>query len=290
MEGKKRMSCSLAIPFALNNEYNEVAGEFNIVFKQSRDHSLVNLIEFAEEFPDKRINIKLETYDINIPRTINKIHSNIYVKLWYGDLVHRDEDGQFKILKELQENNIKYYFGDYISDLQSLDTFINYLKTKEIYIAGDLLYRLPEVRAYCDDHDVKIRFIPNQAYIWTIEDSYNPRTFFMPPDCFYFFERYFDSIEFKMKQEYNWHEFGVYYRAWIEKKRWHGNLQEIIFNLNFPVYNDSFDGIDLLRYKILCKRKCCIQIPCSCKKCEQFLQIADDLNDKQIILNKVNPQ
>lgn len=285
------MSCSLAIPFALNNdEYNKVAGEFNLVFKQSRDHSLVKLIEFAEAYPDKRINLEMEKYDINVPRTLAKIHPNTYIKLWYGDLAHRDKDGKFKILEELQENNIKYYFGDYINDLQDLDTFVNALGASEIYIAGDLLYRLPEVRAYCDEHNVKIRFIPNQAYIKTIEDSYNPRTFYMPPDCFYFFEKYFDSIEFAMKNLYDWREFGVYYRAWIEKKRWHGNLQEIIFNLNFPIPNDSFIGIDLLRYKILCKRKCCIQVPCGCRKCEQFLDIAYGLAEKDIGLNKVNPE
>lgn len=281
------MSCSLAIPFAINNDYNEIADEFNLVFKQSRDNSLVKLIEFAEFYPDKRINLKMEQFDINVPRTINKIHNNFYIRLWFEDLIFRDNNNYSKILLSLQENNIKYYLMDIVNNLQMLDTFVNVLKVSDVYIGGDLLYRLPEVRAYCDEHNVKIRFIPNIAYIQILEDCSNPRTFYMPPDCFEYFEKYFDSIEFMMKKEYDWHEFGVYYRAWIEKQRWHGNLQEIIFNLNINIPNDSFDGLDLLRYKTLCKRKCCIQIPCSCKKCEQFVDLANSMATRKIAVNKV---
>lgn len=291
MERRGTMSCSLAIPFALNNdEYNEIADEFNILFRQSRNNSLPKLIEFAEEYSDKRINLELERFDINVPNTLNKVHNNTYVKLWYEDLVFRNEDKIPEVIAALQEKNIKYYFGDRITSLQMLDTFVNFLGASEIYIAGDLLYRLQEVREYCNNHDVKIRFIPNMAYVQGIEDTLNPRTFYMPPDCFDYFEKYFDSIEFSMKDKFNWHEFGVYYRAWIEKKRWHGDLREIIHNLDIYIPNDSFDGLDLLRYKTLCRRKCCIQTPCSCRKCEQFIQLAYSLNEKNIGLNKVNSE
>lgn len=286
MEERRRVSCSLAIPFAINNKYNDVADEFNIVFRQSYDDSLAKLIEFIELYPDKRINLEMDTFNIDICNIINRRHPNFYIKLKYNNLRFRDKKSVPKIINLLQENNIRYYFSDFVKNVEELELFTKTLGAWEFYIAGDLLYRLPDVREYCDENGIGIRFIPNLAYAMRIEECTNPRTFYIPPDCFSYFEHYFDSIEFNMMRRYNWQEFGVYYRAWIEKERWHGDLREIIHNLGIRIPNDQFDGLDLLRFKIMCGRKCSIQPHCKCRKCESFLELAYDLEEEDLFIEK----
>ena len=83
-----------------------MVAEFNILFFQSRNR-VEDLIEFIQEYKDKRINISFPE-GIHMPtlKSICAVSENIYVRLKATDMM---------ILPDLQEAHMKYQFRCFYS-------------------------------------------------------------------------------------------------------------------------------------------------------------------------------
>lgn len=263
----------LAIPFALENEYNEIADEFNILFRIERN-SPDKLLEFLEAFPDKRINISMDYIDIPTLKMATQAHDKVYTRLV--------DIRQYQAIDDLREKEIPFFFGFQLNPCRSVSDFDFFaeLGVTDIYPADDLMYDLENMKEMADSRGIGTRIILNKLP-YTLPDR-NPKVPWFSPDCVDLLEPYFDTAEFDIKFSHEmWHQFGVYYRAWFERQDWHGDLNELYKDLDIFIPNDSLFSYDLIKYKIHCKRHCA-NANSSCRKCEQYLEIAEDFNSKSI--------
>lgn len=275
---KGGQSLELSIPFRLQNEeYDEIAAEFNILFRENRN-SLEKLLEFLEKYPDKRINIEMDKIDVSLLKLANRAHDNIAVRM--TDMAH------YQSIDELREAGIQFFFDFKLNPCRGmcdLDSFAS-LGVSDVYFADDLMYNLREAKKAADSHGIKTRIVMNHVP-YTLPDR-NPKVPWFSPDCVDLISPYFDIVEFDFKNSPNgWHNFGVYYRAWITKKRWHGDLSELYKDLNVFIPNDSLFSEELIRYKIHCGRHCANK-DTVCRRCEQYVELALELDEKSIGLNK----
>lgn len=264
----------LAIPFHYpNDEANSVATEFNILFFQSRNR-VEDLIEFVQEYKDKRINISFPE-GIHMPtlKSIYAVSDNVYVRLKATDMM---------MLPEIQEKDFKFFFDATMSanNYTNLDAFIR-LGISDIYFADDLAYNLPELSKYCHSKNVKLRLILNKIPATSFDKGINPRSPIFRPQDIDLINKYVDTYEFDCGEPYDWAKFNVLYRTWFERKSWHGQLSEINDDIHMSFHNDTIYP-NLTDYKITCGRKCNQRTGTYCKKCNQWLEIGEIFEDKRI--------
>lgn len=268
----------LAIPFALNNEkYNEIAAEFNILFRESRN-SKEKLIEFAEAYPNHRLNIEMDNIDVSFLNLLNKAHDKIFVRL--------SEISDMQYIQEFKEKNIRFFFNNATLPATSIVTldYLLSLGVSDVYIADDLLYNLKETRDIVSSHGAKIRMVLNvmPTSIPLLDEVTGP---WFPPDAADILDEYIDTAEFACGSPYNWHKHGVFYRAWFENKTWHGNLNEIITRLSIDIPDDSLFAQELIRYKIHCGKHCA-NLDRPCRRCQGYVELANALSEKKIGIRK----
>lgn len=265
---------NLSIPFHYkNDEYNDIASEFNLLFFQSRN-KVEDMIEFIQNYKDKRININFPE-GIHMPtlKTLIAVSDNIYVRLKATDIVS---------IPQLQEENIKFFFDSSmaVGNYTTLDAFIR-LGVTDIYPVDDLCYEISDVAEYCHNKNIRLRIILNQIPATTFDKGINPRSPIYRPQDIDILNKYYDTFEFECGTNYDWAKFGVLYRAWFERKHWHGQMSEINDDVHMNFHNDTVYP-DYTLYKLTCGRKCNRRIGNYCKKCEQWLNIAEIFENKRI--------
>ena len=269
---------NIATPFKLNNdEWDPIISEYNVLFRHERN-SQEKLLEFAEEYPDKRINIETNKIDVSFLSVLNKAHDNIYIRL--------TDISDFQYVEVFKEKGIKFFFDVKClpaNSIASLDYLLS-LGVSDVYLADDLLYDLRETHLFTSSHNVGIRIVLNTVMA-NVPYTDQAKTPWFPPDTFHIIEKYISTVEFDCGRPFNWNAFGVYYRAWFDRKDWHGNLNEIILGLDIDVLNDSIVGEDLIRYKIHCRHHC-TNAKSHCRKCDQFVELSQKLASKNIGFNK----
>lgn len=264
----------LAIPFHYpNDEVNDKATEFNLLFFQSRN-KIEDLIEFIQEYENKRINISFPE-GVHLPtlKSICAVSDNIYVRLMASDMM---------IVADLQQNDIKFFFDASmgVGNYTNLDAFIR-LGVSDIYPVDDLCYNINEVAEYCHSKGIKLRLILNSIPATTFDKGINPRSSIYRPQDIDMLNKYYDTFEFNCGEPYDWAKFNVLYRTWFERKHWHGQISEINDDVHMDFHNDTVYP-DITNYKIVCGRKCNQRIGSYCKKCEQWLEVGQIFEDKRI--------
>lgn len=269
---------NLAIPFKLNNEkYDEVADEFNLKFNSERN-SEEKLIEFAETYQDHRINIEMDIVDSSLLSVLSKVHPRIYVRL--------TRMSDMTILSELRKKKIKFFFDSEAYTATSITSliFLISIGVSDVYIADDLCYDLENTAEIAHGWNVQLRLVLNVVAM-TVPPINEEKSPWFPPEATDILAKYIDTIEFDCGDPYDWHRFGVFYRAWLERKTWHGNLNEIIYPLTIDIPNDSFLADELIRYKVNCRRHCSAASR-SCTRCQSYVDLANELAEREIGLNK----
>lgn len=271
---------NIASPFAIEFNHKEWLNEYNIIYKQK--NKIEDIIRFLSENEDKRINIwfKDESFDIELIKTLNKLHSQLYVVFQHSGFFVNKE------VQELVANNIKFYFTSLVGSFSELNYYLA-LGCKEFYPAGDLMYDLPTVKKICTDNNVKMRIVLNRIAT-NIEKSTVKDVFFRPQDLD-IVQEYFDTAEFVCGSslfdptDYDWRTFKVLYRHWFEREKWIGDLQEINPDLDFALPCESIPK-QFFTTKISCQIKC--YKGKSCNHCENYYNTAMVLKEKGIIFDK----
>lgn len=262
----------IAIPYKYNNDkYNEIAKEFNILFIKSRNR-LEDLLVFVKEYKDTRINITFtQGVDIPVLTSARAVNENVYVQIQASDMM---------IIPKLQENNIPFFFNmeNSVTNYTNLDCFIH-MGVSDIYIADDLCYNLKQVSEYCHAHNVNIRMSLNHIPSTALDRGVNPRSPFFRPQDIDELSNYIDVFEFDCGEDFSWGKFNVLYRNWFQKKNWHGQLKDINDDVYFDFSNESLYP-DLSSFKMQCERRCNKRASSPCRKCEQWVSVADTLTEK----------
>ena len=282
----------LATPFQLHCPYEDVIDEWNINYdpykytktdklnqaankKEESQMLFDKLISFIEAYPNKRINIAIRDSDIPINHlvTLNKLHSNLYIRL---NLY------QFPQAEKLKEKEIKFFFDNTVpvSTFILLDELIR-LGVSDVYIADDLCYNLDKVAIRCKRDNVQVRLILNRIPATTPTAYSDVRAPIFTPRHFETLDQYIDVAEFDCfysdeSDAYNWNIFNVLYKAWFKKHDWYNDLREINKDLEifYPVRQEMPAFIDR---KIECERRCVYKN--TCRKCDTVMELARDLYD-----------
>lgn len=235
-------------------------------------------MEFLSKYPETRFNITIDTsdysFDYNRLRILKNINSNIHIVT----SLHQE------YYKKLQELGIKFYFNsDFpIVNFRLLDYVIK-LGVTDVYIMDDLCYNLKRVREVADKTGVNIRLILNRIPSMLLDKGENVRSPIFIPETVDELSKYIDTVEFEV--ENSWARLETLYKIWFIKKQWRENLQAINTDLKIDIPNQSMIP-DFTIYKMNCGYRC--GYGSVCKKCNQFYEMAKDLESKNIeyLINK----
>lgn len=271
------MSRNFCMPFKLHSPYTsyENAAEFDIIFK--KDSSLDNLLDFLNEYSDKRINIIFDKDEVNYPilKTISKMEFNFAVKL---------NSRMMREVKQLKELNIPFYFDNTLAatSLCTLDAMFA-LGVSDVYIADDLCYNMSQTHALCASKNVKIRLILNRIPNTTSLRGSDYRSVVPLPQDFEALTYYVDIFEIDCGEKLDFAVFDVCYRAFFEKGKWNGNIQEINKDLAYPIYDKSI----MPQYswkRFNCGRRCSKRPNAKCDTCETMYRLSQLFVEKGLAI------
>ena len=186
-------------------------------------------------------------------------------------------------ITEMRENGLKYFIepDSAPSCFSLLEEQIS-LGVTDIYVCDDLCYNLELVKKTCEKNNVSVRLIVNRIASTRVDKGINPKAPIFIPECLDNLSKYIDVFEIDSN---SWVKIGTYYRIWFERQEWRENLQYIYPELEIYIPNESLIP-NFMDFKMNCGYRC--GHGSSCKKCEQFVEIARDLRSKNIEYKKEN--
>lgn len=261
------------MPFKRFNELNDQVDEFDVEYNP-KDNSFEKLIDFIQEYNDKRVNVKYTgNVDIKTARTFGKIGGNVYFKLSGQDV---------RSIDELKECGCRYFFGNDVPayNLTSLASFVR-MGVSDVYIKDDLWYDLTRTASYCHDNHIALRVVANRVPSTALGKGDCAEDMFLRPSDIALIDGLVDTLEFDCwdKGVYDFAKADVLYRAFFDKGEWNGDLREINCDLKLAVPNTALFP-QFTASKLVCGLVC--RKGGKCAKCGQFLEVAGQLSKKKV--------
>lgn len=214
----EKQNLRLCSPFKISElvvkEVMDASDEFKINYSPNKN-SLNKLFEFLKEYSDRRVSIIwTDGIDVREAALITQVAPNAVHRI-DGMMDYRKID---KIIKE----KLPFYFGDN-NPAQNWTQLESYaaLGVTDVFIADDLTFVLPEVRNFCDKHNIKIRVVLDRVPASVTTSKKIPIYF---PQDMNFMSVYYDIGEFATDDE---HKLKVLYKVWFKDKQWFGDIREI---------------------------------------------------------------
>lgn len=270
----------LATDYFINApDIDEQAQEFNIFYK--KDSKLEDIIAFVEKYQEHRIIFIFEDkIDYKMLDIIKKIHPHISVRLSQYDL-HE--------IPLLQERFIPFFLDSSMPayNYTILENLID-LGVSDVYIADDLFYDLNKVAKVCRYNNIRIRVILNHIPSTSITKGINPKSPFITPQMRKSMERYVAVAEFDLGEIEDYlsslNKLRTLIKIWFKNEYWQGQLSEI--NKDVKISIPCANYIPDTSYKWNCRRHCNSTINSNCKRCEEWIALANTLYNKNIIFRK----
>ena len=262
----------IAGPYRYLNPVNDSLCEFNIRFDKDKNN-FEKLIEFVNMYKDKRINIECVNPDVPLLSKLLQFNKNLYLNVqWFHVNV--------ATVQKIKDAGFGVYYGSACPaySYKVLRDYID-LGVSDVYIAGDLMYRLPDVRKICTEANVRMRVVVNRIsnFLWGFGVGKDPRDMFFRPEDMPLLDNLFDVFELDCDNS----KFDTLMDIWFIDKKWPDDLRIISPDLGFYVPNQSLIP-DFTRYKINCGFKCASNPNSRCRKCKQFIEIAEKMAQKGI--------
>lgn len=269
----------LCIPYKMSNDYgenlNSKAGSFDIVYNPETS-TVEDFAAFVEKFPDKRIVVSFpDGFKVNIAKTLDAIGKDVAFRVKSEDIMS---------VQEATGNGLKVFF-DADAPAYNWSTLESMLAlgVSDVYISDDLCYQMDDVREKCRDSNVGIRIVLNRIPARYPGYSADPCAPVYRPEDAELVDKYYDWLEFDCGKPVRYNELDVYTHVWFDKGKWNGDLGEINKDLSMPFPNKSLVP-EFSFYKSNCNLRCKRSVMSKCRKCGQFLEIAQMLQDKGVAL------
>ena len=263
----------------MSNDYgeslNSKAGSFDIVYN-SDTSTVEDFAAFVGKFPDKRIIVSFsDGFKVNIAKTLDAIGRRVSFRVKSEDIMS---------VQEASESHLEVFFDSDAPayNWATLEAMLA-LGVSDVYISDDLCYQLDDVRAKCDESNVDMRIVLNRIPARYPGYSTDPTTPVYRPEDADLVDRYYDWVEFDCGKPYKFNELDVYSHVWFDKGKWNGDLGEINKDLAMPFPNKSLVP-EFSSYKANCGLRCKRSVKSKCRRCGQFLEIAQMLQDKGVAL------
>lgn len=238
------MKCCLSgrQPFTLLDKADEIkirAGDFRA------------LPDYIERFPEKTLIIELneelpEFLDFELAKVYSeKMNGNFYIAV--------DNISQIELCKHY---DLKFYYKYTITSFFELQSFKN-MGVSYAKIGVPLIFDLKNV-AKCG---VPLRVVPNLAYEPYMSLPNGIQGGWIRPEDIDKYGEYIAAMEFyapgMLEKE------AALYRVYVENKKWPGNLNLLIDNLNYDFDNNLlYDEENFAIRRMGCKNKCMVNNSC----------------------------
>lgn len=243
------------------------------------DDQDVQLIDFLERHSHQRTILDIQDIDsfnrLQEWRKLNAIkakypHFNIALMFHPGSTRQVPKE-MLDTINKL--DNIPYFFEFFVTTWEQLHYLIS-LKVSDVYLTEDMCFELEAAKALCSAKGVSIRAFPNiaQSSVW---DSPAPAKFFIRPEDLDFYSQYIDTIEFwgdPLKQD-------VFYHIYCVSKRWIGELNVIVADLNATFNNSGILPL-FAQTRANCGKQCMRGKRCAI--CFKLDSLSNTLKDKGI--------
>lgn len=244
----------------------EKADEFTIKYTKKNDV----LIDFLENFKDKRINLAIEERlsesELKLLKTICDSYSNLFLKF---------ESYDYDYVEVITESGVPFFFGNRVNNWDEFIGLID-LAVTDIYIVEDLAFELDKVSKIAHAEGVRIRTYPNVAQSsW--KDSLDIKKFWIRPEDINFYEQYVDVCEFFGSIE----QLPTLLKIYKEDKKWFGLLNEIIIGLKTPL-DSRFTHTDFAEKRVRCGKSC--QKGGKCRICDRIVELSYKLKEANLII------
>ena len=182
-------------------------------------------------------------------------------------------------INRCKEHNIKFFWGYEIISYYDLKRLVD-LGVSQVLLGNELYFDVKNIKEH---FNIPIRLIANKCF-----DSYLPAqegvcgTYVRPEDIDTY-GKYVDTIEFYYK---DLHQEKVLFKIYAEDKKWPGNLNLILANLNVDIDNrglpDEFGSV-----RMICQQKCMKGRRCAfCYTAMKFARTVDFYRPKDFdVLN-----
>ena len=256
------------IDYYRNSRAKDIADEFTIKYTKKNDI----LIDFLEEYKDKRINLtieeKLTDGELRLLKTICDNYSN---------LVLRFEDYDYDYVENITESGVPFFYGNKVNNWDEFMGLID-LAVTDIYVVEDLAFELDKVSTIAHNAGVRIRIYPNVAQSnW--KDAPDIKKFWVRPEDIDFYSQYVDVCEFFGNME----QVPILLKIYKEDKKWFGLLNEIIIGLKTPL-DSRFTHFDFAEKRVRCGKNC--QKGGKCKMCDLIVDLSYSLKEARLIIKK----
>lgn len=152
----------------------------------------------------------------------------------------------------------------------------------DVYITGDLGFKMNDARLLADRNNVKIRVVPNIAQVSGFTYSHklegdNLTAFWIRPEDLNLYEGLIDVIEFQCLDDRQ----AVFYDIYFENRRWQGYLGEIIAGV------ENIDNRGLIapftESRINCGNICHMD---KCHRCHRYARASELIVENNLKVEK----
>ena len=250
--------------------YNEIS----IIYE---NQTILDLEDFIKKYAEQRIivNIALNSFiEKRLWMDIDALHSkysNIVVCfiIYNNHLLTEEEKGAIANL------STPYFFSTSITTWDQLHYYLN-LGASDVYVTEDLGFDIEAVARTVHEHNAIVRVYPNVAQS-SIKETPGLRKFFIRPEDVELYAPYIDVFEF-------WGEISrqdTLFHIYSNLKKWFGNLNELILDLNYDIDSRSILPI-FSAFRVKC-RKDCLRGAKKCHICDAIDNLSKTLSENNYI-------
>lgn len=251
---------------------NEV-DEINLNLSKIKD--LADLDQFCKNHINQRINLCIN----DLEDAINKkyfIYAFDFQKHYpqYNVIIRLPHYDNWSDKIKNDYPNAKFYFNVPISNWDTLLFYLKYRVT-DVYISEAMGFELEDIVKKVHEYNSQVRVFPNIAQA-AEETTEGYLKFWIRPEDIEFYEDYIDVCEL-FYDKYEQQE--IYFNIYKKDKKWTGDLNEIIFNLNCKIDNTRIVP-RFAKKRVRCNRQCMKDK--KCKLCERIIELSETLSKTPI--------
>ncbi len=256
------------IDYYRNSRAKEKADEFIINYTKRNDA----LIDFLEEYKDKRINLTIEERltdgELKLLKTICDNYPNLFLRF---------ENYDYDYVENITESGVPFFYGNRVNNWGEFIGLVE-LAVTDIYIVEDLAFELDKVSQIAHEAGIRIRIYPNVAQSsW--KDTPDIKKFWVRPEDIDFYSQYVDVCEFFGNAE----QIPTLLKIYKEDKQWFGLLNEIIIGLKTPL-DSRFTHFNFAEKRTRCGKSC--QKGGKCKMCDLYVALSYTLEKAHLLPKK----
>ena len=247
----------------------DIADEFTITYSNRNDV----LIDFLEEFKDKRVNLTIEKQltdsELKLLKTISDSYPNLFLRFEFYN---------YDYTENICESGVPYFFARHVNNWDEFLGLID-LGVSDIYVVEDLGFELESVAKVAHENNVRIRIYPNVAQSqW--KDTPDFKKFWIRPEDIHLYDGIVDVCEFFGEPKH----MPTLLKIYKEDKKWLGALKDLIIGLHTTIDNRLINFEFFGEGRINCGKKCLKGN--ACRRCDRVVELAKTLEKVNLTIEE----